>query len=136
MEVKNCKSCGRLFNYLGGIRLCPVCKDELEKKFLKVRDYIRSHPKTTLKEIADENEVDIEQINQWIREERLEFSKDSPVLISCENCGAPIRTGRFCQKCKSTMANSLTDAFKRPEMPKPKKKESDGDKMRFLGGNS
>lgn len=134
MEVKKCRMCGRLFNYLGGPRICPVCKDELEKKFIKVRDYVREHPKTTLGEISEQNDVSLEQINQWIREERLEFSKDSPVTIYCENCGAPIRTGRFCTKCKNTMASSLSDAFRKPEAPAPKKKEPESDRMRFLKG--
>lgn len=132
MEVKTCKKCGRLFNYLGGQRICPVCKDEIEKQFIKVRDYVRAHPKTSLHQIAVDNEVSIEQINQWIREERLEFSKDSPVTLYCENCGAPIRTGRFCQKCKSTMANDLNDAFRKPEAPAPKKREPETDRMRFI----
>ena len=26
MEVKNCKECGRLFNYMGGAPLCDGCK--------------------------------------------------------------------------------------------------------------
>ena len=134
MEVKNCRMCGRLFNYLGGPRICPVCRDELEKKFIQVREYIRENPKTTLGEISEQNDVSIEQINQWIREERLEFAKDSPITLACENCGAPIRTGRFCAKCKNTMASSLTNAFKKPEAPAPKKRESDSDKMRFLKG--
>ena len=33
MDVRNCKTCGRLFNYMGGAPLCPECKAALEKKF-------------------------------------------------------------------------------------------------------
>ena len=36
MDVRNCKECGRLFNYIGGQRLCPACKDKLEEKFAQV----------------------------------------------------------------------------------------------------
>ena len=39
MDVQNCRECGRLFNYLGGQRLCPGCKAKLEDKFQKVKTY-------------------------------------------------------------------------------------------------
>ena len=34
MNVRNCRNCGRLFNYIAGAPVCPACKDELEKKDL------------------------------------------------------------------------------------------------------
>ena len=46
-------------------------------------------------------------IEYWIKEERLDFSKDSPVSFVCEKCGMPIRTGRFCKKCKSELQREL-----------------------------
>ena len=61
---------------------------------------------TCIKEVAAECEVPENQIKQWVREERLEFSKGSGAL-SCEQCGEPISTGRFCDKCKATMTNNL-----------------------------
>ena len=38
MDVRNCKGCGRLFNYYGGVPLCKACKDKLEEKFQEVKD--------------------------------------------------------------------------------------------------
>lgn len=132
MEVKNCKMCGRLFNYLGGQRLCPDCKKKLEDKFQKVKAYIRENPKASIEIIAEENDVDIQQIRQWVREERLQFTADSPVKLQCENCGAPILTGRFCDKCKKQMAENLTDSIKKPERPNPFAEKKGSDRMRFL----
>ena len=40
MDVRNCKTCGRLFNYMGGAPLCPECKAALEKKFEDVKVYV------------------------------------------------------------------------------------------------
>ena len=40
MDVKNCKGCGRLFNYVSGPRLCGECKQKLEDKFVEVRNYV------------------------------------------------------------------------------------------------
>jgi flagellar operon protein (TIGR03826 family) len=134
MDVRNCKQCGRLFNYLGGQQICPVCKQQVEEQFSRTKEYIRENPKATIQEVADESEVSVQQIRQWIREERLEFSKDSPVGIECEMCGATIRTGRYCEACKNRMASNLTDAIAPPkatEAPE-KKKEKGSDRMRFL----
>ena len=132
MDVRNCRNCGRMFNYIGGRAICPICKDTLEKDYERVRDYIRENPRANMQEIADQCEVTIRQINEWVREERLEFSKDSQIMLMCESCGEPVRTGRFCEKCKNNMANNLTSAFKKPEKPKPEpKKAPESDKMRF-----
>lgn len=52
MDVRNCKMCGKLFNYTQGMPICKACEDELEKKFFEVRDYIymriRMHPSMKL----------------------------------------------------------------------------------------
>lgn len=133
MDVRNCKSCGRLFNFLSGPQICPECVRKLEDKFQQVREYIRDNPKVPIATIADENEVSVKQIKQWVREERLEFSEDSQMGLECENCGKTIRTGRFCEDCKGKMANEMEGAIKKKviEAPKPKNNR-DGNKMRFL----
>ena len=132
MDVRNCRNCGRMFNYLGGPSICPICRDLAEKDFEKVRDYIRENPHANIQKISDDCEVTVQQINQWVREERLEFSKDSPIMMECENCGDPIRTGRFCEKCKNSMANNLTSAFKKEApAPEPVRRAHESDKMRF-----
>ena len=134
MEVRNCKQCGRMFNYLGGTCICPACKEKLEDKFAQVKEYVRNTPGATIQMVSEENDVSIPQIRQWVREERLEFSADSPVGIDCEGCGASIRTGRFCEACKNRMQNDFSKAIARPEVPKepPTRSQRDSDRMRFL----
>ena len=132
MDVRNCRKCGKMFNYVSGPPICPNCKQALEDKFQEVKNYIMDNRTATIDMIASECDVEPGQIRQWIREERLEFSDDSPISFECENCGAPIKTGRYCQKCKNDMAGKLQNSFRRPEMPKPEKKESGGNRMRFL----
>lgn len=133
MNVKNCKRCGRIFNYIGGIPICPACKEAEEAKFQTVKEYIRENPKADLPQIAKDCEVDTQQLHQWVREERLQFADDSPIGIQCERCGAIIKSGRFCEKCKYEVTHGLNDAFKKPEAPKPPVKPRDnGSRMRFL----
>lgn len=133
MDVRNCKNCKRLFNYLGGDQICPACKEELENKFTLVRDYVWDNKNASMEKISEDCEVSIKQIKQWVREERLVFTDDSAIGVECENCGALIKSGRFCDKCKASMANNLNSVIKKPEKPAaPHKKPKDKDRMRFL----
>ncbi|WP_099469156.1 flagellar protein [Konateibacter massiliensis] len=134
MDVRNCRKCKKLFNYIGGPQICPTCAALAEDEFQKVKEYLREHPKATMGMISEENEVSIQQIKQWVREERLTFTEDSPVAIECENCGTMIRTGKYCAKCKATLANSMNQAIQKPKaiMPEVKKAEKEKERMRFL----
>ncbi len=134
MNVKNCKKCGRIFNYVAGPPVCPVCREESEKKFIEVKEYIREHKISGVTEVAEACDVEVRQIRQWVREERLEFSADSTVGIECEGCGTMIRSGRFCERCKAGMAKELGDSIKKPEVVRrdPKKDPRENPKMRFL----
>ena len=113
MEVRNCRGCGKLYNYIGGPyrNLCPNCIEKIEEKYLEVKEYIQDHHNATMTEVAEECDVSTRQIEQWIREERLSFSDDSPIGIACEVCGATIRTGRYCERCKNDLANRLGSMY-------------------------
>lgn len=136
MEVRNCRQCGRLYNYIGGSyrHLCPGCIKKMEDKFEIVKDYIEEHRTASINEVSAECEVGVKQIEQWIREERLCFADDSPIGIACENCGKTIKTGRFCDNCKGAMLNQLGSAYGNQaakEAPK-RKSQSSSAKMRYL----
>lgn len=132
MDVRNCKGCGRLFNYLSGPPLCPGCIKALDDKFVEVKEYIYDHPGAGIQEVSEEMEVSTTQIKNWIREERLSFSEDATVGIDCESCGRSIRTGRFCKECKDQMANSFGKMYEQPVVEKKKQDIKDSPKMRFL----
>ena len=134
MDVKNCRRCRRLFNYIGGQPICPQCREELEKKFHEVKKYIFDNKGVTIKDVVENCDIDENTVRQWIREERLEFSAGVDIGVTCEKCGAPIVSGRFCDKCKASMINQLSEAGRRPEAeaPEPAKKAATGNKMRFL----
>lgn len=134
MNVRNCKRCGKLFNYISGMPICAECRDKAEQQFQDVKKYIREHPNADMKEVAETCGVETGQIQQWIREERLEFTDDSPIKLPCEACGKMINSGKFCDACKNTMAKNLSNAIDKPkpvEQPKPKEQKHEN-KMRFL----
>ncbi|QHQ60016.1 flagellar protein [Anaerocolumna sedimenticola] len=135
MDVRNCKSCGKLYNYISGQPpLCNACLKALDEKFSVVKEYIYNHPGAGIAEVAEENDVSTMQIQKWIREERLAFSPDSPIGIECENCGTMIKTGRFCKACKDKLVNNFGSLYKEEEEPQYKKKDfkDPNGKIRFL----
>lgn len=135
MNIRNCRVCGRIFNYLSGAPVCQACKESQETKFQEVKEYIREHRGVGIQEVADACDVEPGQIRQWLREDRLEVTEDSAVFLNCESCGAPIRSGKFCERCKANMTKGFNEVLKtnQPE-PKPQKLGSDEQsaRMRFL----
>lgn len=136
MEVRNCRKCGRIFNYIGGSyrNLCPNCIDAMEDLFEQVKSFIDENPGASMPEVSNTCGVSSKQIEQWIREERLQIADNSPIGIGCEICGKMIKSGKFCPNCKDSMANTLNSAYHKPIMEKREeiKRRPGAAKMRFL----
>ena len=131
MDVRNCKSCGRMFNYIG-TSICPECSKAVEEKFDDVKKYIYEHPKCSIHEVAEEMEISVAQIRKWLKEERLTFSEDSDITLNCEKCGKKILTGRFCKACKESMSSQLGGLYKKEEPKFTLDRKKSENKMRFL----
>lgn len=135
MEVQVCKHCRRLYESVSGVNVCPNCYLALEADFKIVKQFIRSHPNASIFEVSESCKIDMEQIRQWIKDERIEYTKTSTVGIECEKCGAPIKTGRFCSLCKIDTVNTLKSAYTKKETVHTEEKDTDNAKMRFLNKN-
>ena len=134
MDIRNCRNCGNIFNYLSGPIVCPACKESLEAKFQEVKLYIEEHPGVGIKQVSDACDVETSQIQQWLREERLEVTENSAIYLNCESCGAPIRSGRYCDKCRNNLTNGFKSVIRssQPVQEPEKKKPDDKNKMRVL----
>ncbi|WP_058485997.1 TIGR03826 family flagellar region protein [Defluviitalea phaphyphila] len=110
MEIRNCKKCNRLFQYVTGRVICPACKEEEEKVFKKIKEYLYEHPKATLVQVSQETGASIPTIKHYIREGRLIITPESPIGIECERCGTMIKTGRFCEKCAYEIERDMKKA--------------------------
>lgn len=120
MEMRNCKKCGKVFTSLGD-KICPDCKRAEDELFTKVKEYIYDHPRASIKEVAEETEVDEEIILRYMREGRIEVADDSLSTLTCEKCGKIIRTGKYCIDCQKKLYNTLNTAV---TMSKMESKES------------
>ena len=87
-----------------GKTLNPMVKSMLkeeEEKFEQVRDYIMLNPSASVAQIAEVNDIPPTKLFEWIRDDRLEFSENSEYAwFTCEGCGAKIKSGRLCNRCK------------------------------------
>ncbi len=136
LNVLNCKRCGRIFRSENRRLICSVCVKELEEKFDEVKEYIYANSAATIVEVASETNVSVEQIKNWIREERLILTNPAGAGINCMKCGEVISTGKYCNKCKLTMADELKGIYKKKEVtPQIDKSKDEKAKMRFFDRN-
>ncbi|MCE5236804.1 MAG: flagellar operon protein YvyF [Clostridiaceae bacterium] len=107
-DIRQCKACGKLFHSLGN-PLCGECNDEMDRRFVKVRDFIYAHPEAGIPEVVEKTGVPEKNILAFLREERLVLEKASG-LLGCERCAKPITGGRFCDECKNQLLKAFTPA--------------------------
>ena len=136
MEVINCKKCNRLFQYIAGRMICPICQEEEEKEFKLLKEYLYEHPRATMIEVSEATGISIQAIKHYLREGRLIITNDSPIGIECEKCGAEIKTGRFCERCAYELEMGMrliTNELKeKTKVPYPNSSKS---KMHYLKRN-
>lgn len=133
MEVRICRMCKKMFQYITGPEICPRCKQEEEKLFQQVKEYLRKNPGATLVEVNKETGVSAALIEKFLKQGRLQVSPDSPISLICEICGKKISTGRYCKECNVTMQNELHQVRKDLLAAHEGKGTNDGPaKMRYL----
>lgn len=118
--ILNCRRCGKIFSHTDK-PICPECVKKEEEDFAAVKDYIKENPGKNMQEISDETGVPIKILTKFLREGRIEFSDGSASYISCESCGAPLSSGRYCNSCLSKLGKEIMGAVpaKKPAAPPP-----------------
>jgi len=61
-DIRNCKRCGRLFNYIGGRPICQDCKKQDEEEFKRVKEYLYEHPKASIIEVSNALDISVQKI--------------------------------------------------------------------------
>jgi flagellar operon protein (TIGR03826 family) len=133
MGIINCKKCGRIFAD-DGFDFCPICRNTEDEMFKKVKDYLYEYPGASVQQVSEETGVDAKKILKFLREGKLEIKDDSPNLIlDCERCGTPIKTGRFCNKCIAEMQKEFKGAITPKEESSHVRRGNKSDKMYIAG---
>lgn len=118
VKVKACMKCRGLFQTTTDLEVCPRCYEALERKFKVVRRFIREHELAGVEAVAEECDVPIKQILEWVREEKLSFSKESKVGIPCLSCGVSISIGKYCPSCQAKLSKNLSSVYNEKEETK------------------
>lgn len=118
MDVRQCRRCGKLFQYISK-PICSNCVEEIDQMFIKVRDHLYKYPDASIEEISKKTEVPEKQILEFLRDERLSLRSPTGALL-CEQCGMPVVQGRYCEKCKDSLSKAF---YTNVEPPKPEKKK-------------
>lgn len=130
MELKNCKKCGKLFSPNASEKVCPVCRNEEEEKFQKVKEYLWDNPNATVEEVHEATGVEEELIIKFVKEDRLIAEGiDIDMLLECERCGTQIKSGRFCESCKEELVSGLSGDKDKKKKDKKKDKKSKQQQM-------
>jgi flagellar operon protein (TIGR03826 family) len=117
MDIRNCKRCGKVFNYVGVASVCAECAQREQEDFQKVREYLFAHPNSTTLEVTKATGIDPKVISRLLKEGRLladNIQISDSEELRCEKCGQAIGKGRFCEKCVSEMKNEFQKAMPSP----------------------
>lgn len=115
MDIKNCPRCGKMFTSVAGKSICHNCEKIEEEDFKKVKEFVNENDEATLDMIVKETEVSLKRVNKFIREGRLEISRGLRDAFRCESCGAQIHTGKYCEKCFTSIKTDLVEALRPPD---------------------
>lgn len=109
MAISNCKRCDRIFSKVRR-DICSECIAEEDKAFQTVRDFLRLHRDASMSEVSEATEVEVEMIIEMIQDGRLMLRDNPNFSYSCERCGKPTQTGRYCGHCTKELSSALSGA--------------------------
>ena len=110
-DVRNCRKCGKIFNFIGGLPICPICKQLDEDDFQRIKEYLYKNPGAGANIVSTELDISIEKIKRFLKDGRLEITGDEGnMILDCENCGKSIKSGRLCSDCERDLAAGFKTA--------------------------
>lgn len=97
----SCEYCGGVLSFLyRGTYQCKACGKLNYDDYQKVRNYLEVNGPKTIFEIEEATGISRRIIGEFLRDEMLEVPRHSSVTLHCQRCGAGIRTGTLCERCK------------------------------------
>lgn len=106
MDLRNCKRCKNLFQYVGK-KLCDGCIREEEKDFARIKEYLDEHEGATLIQVSKDLKIGVDRLKRYLREGRIVTLNHK--LLICESCGESISKGRFCEGCQKKMSAEIRE---------------------------
>ena len=122
---KACEKCGSAeikYNGIGEYQ-CSRCGFIMYDDYGIVRNYLEANPGATQAEVVLATGISKNRIRQLLREDKIQIAPNSAVFLHCDKCGAEIRSGKYCDKCrvgieaseKHTLGSRISGGFARKE---------------------
>ena len=102
-QLKNCKTCGKVFVSMRGELFCRECLIEEEERRKNITEYIREHPGMPMTDVLNDikkagNLHSAHEAEEYMFREGL--IEGAPRQNVCMSCGAPIADGQtYCKSC-------------------------------------
>lgn len=98
-EIITCELCGKLYNSNGFFGVCPICQENDESDFRRIKDYLNIHPCAKIFDVVADLDISVKKIKRYLRESRLEILEKENHFLFCEECRKSIRSGKYCDEC-------------------------------------
>lgn len=121
MDIINCKVCRKIFSPVGRQLVCKDCLKAEEEEFQKVRDYLKENKGADISLVSSETGVPVKKILKYLKEGKVEVSDTNNSILKCEKCGKSIRSGRFCEQCKSNVISDINNMVQKTKEENMKK---------------
>lgn len=106
VKLRNCWICNRVYPHQGGRPICGECREELDRLFVEVRDFLRDHPQFTpnVPELAEVMGVDDKKIQALKDDGRLCIVGPGTGDGRCQICGNSCESGHICAECVAALS--------------------------------
>lgn len=140
-EMISCKICGRFFEPNSFLNICSICKTRDDEIYGKLRDYLIQNPRSKIYDVSKLLDIPVYHIRRYLREERLEIVEKDNSFLTCEKCGKPLRSGRFCNDCRVEAKNSAAFAeaaqgHRNSQMPVEQTEKDANQRIKYISGNN
>ena len=132
-EIRNCPSCGELFNYIGIRDICNKCARNEEELYEVVYRFLRKRENraATVERIVEATGVKEELLYKWVKKKRLHPAMFPNLGYPCDNCGRLTNNGKLCDRCKGELTADLRSFEATQEF---KDKITENERATYLAG--
>lgn len=102
-DVRICKICGNLIENDVNSDMCYKCFRQNELKFKLIKEYLIKNPNAQMYDVSTDLNISLRTIKNYLRRGRLFIVEKNNRFLTCEKCGKPIQSGRYCSQCLTTI---------------------------------